>query len=106
MQADSILLVCQFCSQISSQCVFRNRHQFKLDKWTNEGPTINAAFASNTREDVSELHLIVSAMIRKNLSAFISEHARNHSRAGEDSSGHYSTTDYSVGSNAQPSGGK
>ena len=70
----------------------QNRFQFKLDKWTDQGPTINAAFASANAEDVRDLHLITSAMIRNSPSAAILEYTD--ARSGDDSSGYFS-----VGSN-------
>jgi hypothetical protein len=69
-----------------------NLYQFKLDKWTEQGPTINAAFASANAEDVRDLHLITSAMIRNSPSAAILEYSD--ARSGDDSSGYFS-----VGSN-------
>jgi hypothetical protein len=73
-------------------------HQFKLDKWTDQGPTIAAAFGSESYQDIYELHLIVAEMIGKSPGgAGLAE--LGHSRdAGEDSSGYFSGAQ-SVGSN-------
>jgi hypothetical protein len=76
-------------SQSQSQTQTQNRYQFKLDKWTDQGPTINAAFASANAEDVRELHLITAAMIRNSPSAAILEYTDARS-AGDDSSGYFS----------------
>ena len=72
-------------------------HQFKLDKWTGEGPTINAAFGSETGENVSELYQIMSAMIRTSSYADITKYGRSDSHTGDDSSAYYSAADYSGG---------
>lgn len=72
-------------------------NQFKLDKWTDQGPTITAAFGSKTPEEVSELHAIVTEMLQQNPTNAAFSAAMLDARDG-DSSGHY-PSEYSVGSN-------
>lgn len=73
-------------------------HQFKLDKWTDQGPSINAAFGSETEEDVRELHLIMSAMLVKSPSSVAMVNYTD-SRYGDDSSGYFMTDHHSSRSN-------
>jgi hypothetical protein len=84
------------------------RNQFKLDKWTDQGPTITAAFGSKTPEEVSELHAILTEMLQQNPTNAAFSAAMLDARDG-DSSGHY-PSEYSVGSNPtfarSPSGGE
>lgn len=40
-------------------------HQFKLDKWTDAGPTINGAFGSQNEDEIRELHIILRAMLKE-----------------------------------------
>ena len=40
-------------------------HQFKLDKWTDAGPTINGAFGSQNEDEIRELHIIFRAMLKE-----------------------------------------
>jgi len=87
-----------FSRKLTIIAYIHNSHQFKLDKWTDQGPTIAAAFGSESYQDIYELHLIVAEMIGKSPGgAGLAE--LGHSRdAGEDSSGYFSGAQ-SVGSN-------
>jgi hypothetical protein len=82
-----------------------NSYQFKLDKWTDQGPSINAAFGSETEEDIRELHLILNAMLRRSpaTSIAISHYAASRdstaSAGGDDSSGYFATDYNSILSN-------
>jgi hypothetical protein len=41
-------------------------HQFKLEKWSENGPIIVAAFGAETEDDTRELELILGHLIRTN----------------------------------------
>mmetsp|Transcript_4701 Transcript_4701/g.8996 ORF Transcript_4701/g.8996 Transcript_4701/m.8996 type:complete len:381 (-) Transcript_4701:132-1274(-) len=71
-------------------------YQFKLDKWTDQGPSINAAFGSETEDDVRELHIIMNAMLRTSptTSLAMAQYAASRDTTGDDSSGYFGTTDY------------
>lgn len=74
-------------------------HQFKLDKWTDQGPTIAAAFGSQHAEEIRDLHLIVMEMLRASpLSAAVNAAMAELKDRDGDSSGYFSSS-YSVGSN-------
>lgn len=40
-------------------------HQFKLERWMDYGPTIAAAFASHSENDVNQLRIIISEMMKR-----------------------------------------
>jgi len=42
----------------------KNLHQFKLERWMDYGPTIAAAFASQSEKDVLTLRIILSEMMK------------------------------------------
>lgn len=94
----SLSFSCQTLHMILYDTTPSNRHQFKLDKWTDQGPSINAAFGSETEEDVRELHLIMSAMLVKSPSSVAMVNYTD-SRFGDDSSGYFMTDHNSSRSN-------
>jgi len=49
------------CKNYQSQLL----HQFKLERWMDYGPTIAAAFASPSENDVSTLRIIISEMMKR-----------------------------------------
>jgi len=63
-------------------------HQFKLDKWRDNGPSIAAAFGSESQKESEELHMIMREMVR--ISPRSSTFDGMASSHGDDASGHFS----------------
>jgi len=63
-------------------------HQFKLDKWRDNGPSIAAAFGSESQKESEELHMIMREMVR--ISPRSSTFDGMASSHGVDASGHFS----------------
>ena len=56
---------------ITHQSGLHYSHQFKLDKWVDDGPMIAAAFGSENLSTTNELHRVISIMIRNSPSSSI-----------------------------------
>lgn len=79
-------------------------HQFKVDRWYGDSPTIAAAFASESVQDVHELHLIVREMIRHSPeSARFAEITFSNDSSSGNFSGSYSVSSWGGSSNGEAS---